>query len=112
MSIDVSIFKKVGEQYGCIWIGVIDTVDKKHGTKDLISLKGKQITCSLEIGKLVACIPMCPLGEFLLVNLTSASRNGYSPCICSHLNPPSTTLIYSSLTVMILYATWFLGLSD
>lgn len=33
--------RKGGEQYGCVWIGVIDTVDKKHGTKDLISLKGK-----------------------------------------------------------------------
>lgn len=40
------------------------------------SLQGKPMIPLLVVGKLVKCIPMCPLKQLLMLNLmTSASRN-------------------------------------
>lgn len=67
----------------------------------------------LVIGKLVTCIPMCPLKELSMVNLTWASRNWllFLPVFYSHLNP-RTWLVLIWRTVMILCVTWFMGLSE
>ena len=67
----------------------------------------------LVTGKLVTCIPMCPLKELSMVNLTWASRNWLLslPVFSSHLNP-RTWLVLIWRTVMILCVTWFMGLSE
>lgn len=72
--LSINTIPKEKKNHGRIWIGVIDILGRKHGSKRLLSLQGKPMIPLLVIGKLVTCVPICPLRELLMVNLTSASR--------------------------------------